>query len=78
MGVRPSLDCCAVDAEKVRRAADALAASAGTRKDGRVAIGAEQRAALDRLGASIVGVIEESVLLQPRCARSTAVARQVG
>lgn len=55
MGVRPILDCCAVDAEKARRGAGVLPMSAGTRNDGRVAIGEEQSATLDLLGASMVG-----------------------
>lgn len=46
IGVRPSLDCCDVDAEKCRRAGVvggalelALLASAGTRKEGSVIVG---------------------------------------
>lgn len=58
IGVRPSLERCAADAEKGRLADGALlAASAGTRNDGRVAVGeAHRAAALARLGASIVCV----------------------
>lgn len=54
MGVRPSLDCCAVDAEKVLRAAGELA-SAGTRKEGSVIMDDEQMAALELLGTSMAG-----------------------
>lgn len=59
MGVRPSLDCCAVDAENVLRAAGALA-RAGTRKEGSVIIDEEQIAALDLLETSMAGARGES------------------
>lgn len=62
IGVRPSLDCCDVDAENDRRACVAGAlASAGTRKDGSVIIGEEQMAALVLLGASMVAGCLERV-----------------
>lgn len=54
MGVRPSLDCCAVDAENVLRAVGPFA-SAGTRKDGSVIMDEEQTAALDLLETSMAG-----------------------
>lgn len=62
IGVRPSLDCCDVDAENGRRAGVAGAlASAGTRKEGSVIIDEEQMAALVLLGASMVGGCRERV-----------------
>lgn len=58
IGVRPSLDCCDVDAEKCRRAgvAGGALASAGTRKQGIVMVGEAPRAAaaLALLGPSMV------------------------